>query len=269
MKILFTNDLVLKDYGDQIMLKDIYTKEIYDNILNLAKTVVNTKFVPKEMRGNINETFAVMIYGLEIGIGPMQALQNIKVINDKPNIYGDLCLALICGHKDFEDIKEYFKDESQTVAVCEIKRKNRSWVVREFSINDAKTAGLQNRDHWQKYQKRMLQMRSRGFAMRDSFPDALKGLITREEAEDYEPVNGSTENNNENSELLPISDIKGFIQEVCDKYNFNCRLKDFINKKFGKDSLENLSYEECQIIYQKLIPAITQIKQLKQEENGQ
>ena len=31
----------------------------------------------------------------------------------------------------------------------------------------------------------MLQMRARGFALRDAFPDVLKGLITAEEAQDY------------------------------------------------------------------------------------
>jgi hypothetical protein len=37
----------------------------------------------------------------------------------------------------------------------------------------------------------MLQLRARGFALRDAFPDVLKGLITAEEAQDYpkpEPV---------------------------------------------------------------------------------
>jgi hypothetical protein len=37
----------------------------------------------------------------------------------------------------------------------------------------------------------MLQMRARGFALRDAFPDVLRGLITAEEASDYptpEPV---------------------------------------------------------------------------------
>jgi hypothetical protein len=31
----------------------------------------------------------------------------------------------------------------------------------------------------------MLQMRARGFALRDAFPDVLKGMITAEEAQDY------------------------------------------------------------------------------------
>jgi hypothetical protein len=36
----------------------------------------------------------------------------------------------------------------------------------------------------------MLQMRARGFALRDAFPDVLKGLITAEEASDYPEENG-------------------------------------------------------------------------------
>ena len=35
------------------------------------------------------------------------------------------------------------------------------------------------------FPKRMLQMRARGYAIRDAFPDILNGIITREEAEDY------------------------------------------------------------------------------------
>jgi hypothetical protein len=31
----------------------------------------------------------------------------------------------------------------------------------------------------------MLQLRARGFALRDAFPDVLKGLVTAEEAQDY------------------------------------------------------------------------------------
>jgi hypothetical protein len=31
----------------------------------------------------------------------------------------------------------------------------------------------------------MLQMRARGFALRDAFPDALRGMVTAEEAHDY------------------------------------------------------------------------------------
>ena len=41
---------------------------------------------------------------------------------------------------------------------------------------------------WTQYPKRMMQMRARGFALRDKFADALGGLITVEEAQDYQVV---------------------------------------------------------------------------------
>jgi hypothetical protein len=58
--------------------------------------------------------------------------------------------------------------------------------VRQFTIDDAKKAGLWGNNTWAKYPKRMLQMRARGFALRDTFADALSGVSMREEVEDYE-----------------------------------------------------------------------------------
>ena len=40
----------------------------------------------------------------------------------------------------------------------------------------------------------MLQLRARGFAIRDVFPDALRGVMTREEAEDTPPEPRAVEN---------------------------------------------------------------------------
>jgi len=56
---------------------------------------------------------------------------------------------------------------------------------RTFSVADAKKAGLWGKQGpWQQYPDRMLQLRARGFAVRDVFPDALRGLVTIEEAQD-------------------------------------------------------------------------------------
>jgi len=63
---------------------------------------------------------------------------------------------------------------------------------RTFSVKDARLAGLMNKaGPWKQYPKRMLQMRARGFAIRDAFPDALKGVITYEEASDLGSEGGS------------------------------------------------------------------------------
>ena len=72
------------------------------------------------------------------------------------------------------------------MAVCVAKRKGRKPVTARFSVEDAKRAGLWGKQGpWSAYPKRMMQMRARGFALRDAFPDVLKGMITVEEAQDY------------------------------------------------------------------------------------
>jgi hypothetical protein len=54
-----------------------------------------------------------------------------------------------------------------------------------LSMGQAQSANLLNRPPWKSYPDRMLQMRARGFALRDAFADVIGGLITSEEAEDY------------------------------------------------------------------------------------
>jgi hypothetical protein len=66
------------------------------------------------------------------------------------------------------------------------KRKGRTPVVFKFSVEEAKRALLWGKaGPWTAYPKRMMQMRARGFALRDAFADVLTGLITAEEAHDY------------------------------------------------------------------------------------
>jgi hypothetical protein len=123
-------------------------------------------------------------HGLEVGLSPMSALQNIAVVNGKPCIYGDAALALCCSHPSFLDIEETVEGN---VATCIVKRRDRSPVVRKFSEADAKKAQLWGKQGpWTYYPSRMLQMRARSWALRDAFPDALKGLGIREEVQDYQ-----------------------------------------------------------------------------------
>ena len=72
-------------------------------------------------------------------------------------------------------------------AVCEAKRQGYpSPSVSRFSVADAKKAGLWGKSGpWTQYPSRMLQLRARGFALRNAFADALRGLVTAEEAQDY------------------------------------------------------------------------------------
>jgi hypothetical protein len=155
----------------------------FDEMARFCRAVVNSGLAPK----GFNSPEAVMVavqHGLELGLAPMQALQSIAIINGKPCIYGDAALALVTSHPSFVDIEETFEGDTAT---CTVQRKDRSPVERSFSEADAKKAGLWGKSGpWQQYPSRMLQMRARSWALRDAFPDALRGLGIREEVSDYQ-----------------------------------------------------------------------------------
>ena len=156
--------------------------------MEFSKMLADSTMVPRAYQGKPQDIMVCVQWGYEIGLAPMQALQNIAVINGKPSVYGDAAMALVQASPVCEDVEEYFEAEGtpNPVAVCVAKRKGRKPVVAKFSVEDAKRAGLWGKQGpWSAYPKRMMQMRARGFALRDAFPDVLKGLITAEEAQDY------------------------------------------------------------------------------------
>ena len=156
--------------------------------MEFSKMLADSTMVPRAYQGKPQDILVCVQWGQEIGLAPLQALQNIAVINGKPSVYGDAAMALVQASAVCEDVQEYFEGEGtpNPIAVCVAKRRGRKEVVAKFSVEDAKRAGLWGKQGpWQAYPKRMMQMRARGFALRDAFPDVLKGLITAEEAQDY------------------------------------------------------------------------------------
>ncbi len=105
--------------------------------------------------------------------------------------WGDAAIALCMEHLDDIPIETITGAGDAKVASCTVKRTGYpTAVTRTFSVDDAKKAGLWTKPGpWQTYPDRMLKMRARGFALRDTCSDCLMGLVLAEEAQDY-PVPG-------------------------------------------------------------------------------
>ena len=156
--------------------------------MQFASMVAKSDFAPKDFKGKPESCLLAIQHGSEVGLSPMQSLQSIAVINGRPTIWGDAALALVQSSPACEYIKEYIEgDGDQAVAVCEVKRRGYpAATVSTFSMFDAKRAGLAGKSGpWSQYPLRMLALRARGFALRNAFADALRGLVTAEEAQDY------------------------------------------------------------------------------------
>jgi hypothetical protein len=156
--------------------------------MSFGKMVAESDFAPKDFRGKPASCVLAIQAGAEIGLSPMQALQSIAVVNGRPSIFGDAALAVVKACPVCEYVTEMVEgDGEQMVATCTAKRRGYPQpTVVKFTVADAKKAGLWGKSGpWTQYPRRMLQLRARGFALRDAFPDVLSGMVTAEEAGDY------------------------------------------------------------------------------------
>lgn len=156
------------------------------DVLRLADLLAKSSMVPEAYRGQPQDVVVAVLWGAEVGLGPLQSLQSISVINGRPAVWGDGALALVRSHPACAGVREGVEGEGDDRhGWCEVVRRGEQPERRTFSVADAKRARLWGKPGpWTQYPQRMLQMRARGFALRDVFADALRGVITAEEAAD-------------------------------------------------------------------------------------
>lgn len=156
--------------------------QTFEQALTFANYLADSDMVPKDFKGKPGNCLIAMQWGSELGLKPLQAMQNLAIINGRPSLWGDAVIALARGSVLCEYITE--TDDGNT-ASCKVKRRGEPEEIRTFSIEDAKAAGLHGKaGPWTQYPKRMRQLRARAFALRDVFPDVLRGLPVAEELMD-------------------------------------------------------------------------------------
>lgn len=192
-------------------MSNLMLPQTYSELERWAQKAAKTEMIPKAYRGKPDDITIAIQYGSEIGLGHMESLKSIAVINGNPAVYGDGLLSICQRHPDFEDLIEEpeINDKGEVLAFTAIAmRRGRKPKIFRFSQEDAQRAALWGKPGpWTQYPQRMLQMRARGFALRDQFADALKGLISREEAADYPTVDGSGQETLGRAQLLEAEDL--------------------------------------------------------------
>jgi len=141
----------------------------------LAERIAETEFVPGAMRGKPAVVAACIMYGDEIGVGPMQALASIHVVDGRPFPSAELLRALILrdGHT--------FRVLESTGTRCRVMGLRRGrpegeahYVV--WDIEMARAAGLAGKGAWRSYPRALLLARASTDLARMAFPDVVKGL---------------------------------------------------------------------------------------------
>jgi hypothetical protein len=156
-------------------------------------SVTMLEFVPKALRGRAPAVLACILTGHELGIGPMQSLAHIHIIEGKATQSAELMRALIlkAGHRFA--VRKKSNDE---VIVWGRRHDTGDDLEITWSMDDAKRAGVAGKDVWKNYPRAMLMARATSELARDLFADVLGGVsYTPDElgAEVYvDPYDGST-----------------------------------------------------------------------------
>jgi len=149
----------------------------------LAGQIANTEFVPTAMRGSVAKVTACIMFGDELGIGPMQSLAKIDVIDGRPAPKAELARALVlaAGHEMI--VREM---TTTKVTVAGRRRGSDEWQSVTWTMDDAKRAGLDGKQNWRKWPRQMLVARASADLARMAFPDVLGGVVLFSEELDGE-----------------------------------------------------------------------------------
>lgn len=165
-----------------------YEPRNFDELARLSNAVVRSGLAPSSVN-RAEDAMIILMSGAELGLTAMQSLRSIHVIKGRPVLSADLMVALVRRSPscEFFDLIELTNDR----CVYETKRvEARTSVTFEFSMDDAKRAGLLNNDNWKKYPRNMLRARCASSLARAEYPELLTGVYDPDElAEPAAPQN--------------------------------------------------------------------------------
>ena len=143
-----------------------------------AKILLKSGFLPTQLR-TPEQVMSVVATGRELGLGMMQSIRSIDIIQNRPAIKPRLMLALAFEKGLIQDVRF---STSETEATFTILRKGmKSPHTEKFTMAKAKKMNLTMKDNWIKQPDTMLLWRAISAGMNLVFPDVLYGLQTPDE----------------------------------------------------------------------------------------
>lgn len=119
----------------------------------IATALSDTAFVPVAMRGKPQEITGAILFGRELGLDPMTALQTVNIIQGRPTLTANAMrgLAMAAG------VQFKLQEATQTRCVMSaIAPGQREWTTVTWTIDQAQKLDLLKKDNWRNQPGAML-----------------------------------------------------------------------------------------------------------------
>lgn len=136
-------------------------------------------FVPRAYEGQPASCLAVILTGLELGMGPMEAMRSIHIIEGRPTMSAELMLAR--AHRAGVRYR-WIRTDAERAEIEMVTEHGAPPQRMTWTIDDARAAGLTGRGPWKAYPAAMLRARCASAAIRAFAPWSVgPGIYTPEE----------------------------------------------------------------------------------------
>ena len=153
-----------------------------DSAYHIAKVMCSTNLVPKSYKNHPEDGAAAIMYGMELGLNPIQSLQQVVVIQGKPTIEARTMVALLKmrGYK-FETVES----STQRVTVRGVSPRGET-EESTWTMDRVSKAGLMKNALYSKIPEQMLYARAATEVCRRLAPDVLLGISYAKEEMDID-----------------------------------------------------------------------------------
>jgi hypothetical protein len=147
----------------------------------LAQTLGVSALLPANLRGKPADVLVTVMYGNELGLSPMAAIQGIYVVNGRPTLAAQTWLALTRRHGHKVEVVEH---TDQLCAVKIVRGDTAEEHISTYTYAEAQQAKLTGKDVWQQHRKAMLLARAVSQGCRFICPEIALGFYAEGELDD-------------------------------------------------------------------------------------
>jgi hypothetical protein len=165
-------------------MNELMTIDDQKNLWDFSCKIAKSRMIPANFQGKPEDVFVTCLYGNELGMSPVVALNSICVIQGQVTLKVQTMNAIVRARCP-EAIIEIDQDTIKKVVTVTARRhKDDAPYSVTWDMERAKALGLTNKHNYQKQPVTMLKARALSDALRTVFPDVLSGFYSIEEMND-------------------------------------------------------------------------------------